>query len=270
MGVDRSRMPSLSRIAVHPIKSLDPLERERATVTAAGGLRGDRAYAVVTRDGEYVNGKRTPKVHRLRTDVDLDRDVVTIRIEGEADAHRFDLARDRAALDEWLSGYFGVPVSLEAADDVHLTDSSDPGPTLLADATLREVASWFPGIDPDQMRDRLRPNLVIEGVPAFWEDRLVAGGRRRLRIGDVTLRGRAPVPRCVVPTRDPRTGEEYPGFRETFVRRREATFPDWGDAEAFDTFFALMVSTHVPAGARDAELQVGDEVRLIEEPAEPR
>lgn len=49
------------------------------------------------------------------------------------------------------------------------------GPTLISTAMIREVASWFDGIDSRGLRLRLRANLEIEGVPAFWEERLFAG-----------------------------------------------------------------------------------------------
>ena len=257
-------MATLASIATYPIKSLDPASRDRVTLSADGGLDGDRVYALVDDDGGFVNGKRTPKVHRLRASLDREAGVLGLRIEGESTTHRFDLDRDREALHEFLADYFGIPVSLERRDGTNMTDSGDPGPTVVSAATLREAASWFPGIDASGMRLRLRPNLVVEGVPAFWEDRLVAGtgGSRRLRIRDVTLEGRAPVPRCVVPSRDPQTGEEYEGFRETFVRNREASFPDWADRAAFDHLFCLMVATHVPDAERGRTLRVGDAVAI--------
>lgn len=261
-------MATLASIATYPIKSLDPEPRERVTLSADGGLEGDRVYALVDDDGAFVNGKRTPKVHRLRATLDREAGVLDLRVEGESATRRFDLDRDRAALHDFLADYFGIPVSLERRDGTNMTDSSDPGPTVVSAATLREAASWFPGIDAGGMKLRLRPNLVVEGVPAFWEDRLVAGGGGdcRLRVGDVTLEGRAPVPRCVVPSRDPHTGEEYEGFRETFVRNREATFPDWADRAAFDHFFCLMVATHVPDAARGRTIRGGDAVWIEEAP----
>src|SRR6056297_1200241 len=74
--------PTLERIAVHPVKSLDPETRERVRLVDRGALAGDREYAMVaapadrphdresasvTGDGDYVNGKRTAAVHRLRS-----------------------------------------------------------------------------------------------------------------------------------------------------------------------------------------------------------
>lgn len=262
-------MARLARIAVHPIKALDPVDCEHVQITPVGGLAGDRVYAIVDSNGGYVNGKRTDAVHRLRADVDLDANRVSLESPGGV-PRSFDLDRDRDDLEAWFSEYFGTQVELEAGVGGSLTDSavygdgSKTGPTVISQRTLEAVASWFDGIDAEEMRLRLRPNLVLEDVPAFWEDRLVADGGRRFRIGDVTLEALNPVPRCVVPTRDPHTGEVYEGFQETFVEQRDATFPTWGDRDAFDTLFAVMVVARIPEDERDKSLQVGDGVRVVD------
>lgn len=262
-------MSQLSRISIHPIKGLDPESRSRVEITDVGGLSGDRQFAMVADDGGYVNGKRTAAVHQLRSNVDLETRTLTLRVEGDDDRHDFHLDRDRTDLETWLSAYFDVEVTIEEASGGEQTDGavygdgSKTGPTLIAHSTLHEVASWYEGIDANEIRRRLRPNLVIEGVEPFWEDRLVADGGRRIRIGDVVLEGVDPVPRCVVPTRHPRTGEPYEGFRETFVHRREDTLPDWVDRSAFDeNLYSLMASCRIPREERDGELVVGSAVRL--------
>ena len=62
--------PYLSRIAVHPIKSLEPVVCDRARIVANGGLEHDREYAMLDDEGRYVNGKRTADVHRIRSSFD--------------------------------------------------------------------------------------------------------------------------------------------------------------------------------------------------------
>ncbi len=49
-----------------------------------------------------------------------------------------------------------------------------PEPTVISTATLEAITTWFPGLNLDQIRIRLRTNLEIGGVPAFWEDQLFA------------------------------------------------------------------------------------------------
>lgn len=271
-------MATLSRIRVHPIKALDPEEPRTVGITEVGGLDGDRTYAIVDEEGDYVNGKRTAAVHRLRSSVDLDEGVVALDVEGAREAgvsgssmapERFDLDAEREALGEWLSEYFGLAVSVVAADGGGLTDTrifggGPPGVTVAGTATFGEVASWFPGLDVDSVRDRFRTNLEVGGVDAFWEDRLVADGPRRFRVGDVTFETLKPVPRCVVPTRDPATGEATAGFRERFVERREETLPEAADSTVFDHANVLTVLAHPVEADRGETIGIGDEVEVVD------
>lgn len=50
---------------------------------------------------------------------------------------------------------------------------------------------------------RFRPNLVVDGAPAWAEDDWVG---RSLRIGDLRFRAAGPCDRCVVTTTDQETG----------------------------------------------------------------
>lgn len=264
-------MATLSHIAVYPVKALDPVSLDSVGISDVGGLDNDRAYAMRDADGEYVNGKRTDAVHRIRSTVDLDEKCVTLRAEDEASGATFHLDEDRDAIESWLSEQVGIDVELDVGVGGSLTDGvvygaeSKTGPTLVSQATLAEVASWYDNIGPAGIRRRMRPNLVVEGVPAFWEDRLFSDGGRAVHIGDVALQGTRPIPRCVVPTRDQRTGETDDGFRETFVERRESTLPEWTDREALDgNFFTLTAGLQIPESERDGRLAVGDDIHLPE------
>jgi len=262
-------MSRLTDIAVYPIKALDPMRLDRVGITDVGGLEGDRTYGIVDRDGQYVHGKRTAAVHRLEGTVDPETGRVEIGTHDDGTVREYVLPDDREALEAWLTGYFDLPVALNAeqggaqTDGTLYTEESESGPTVVSRATLREVASWYEGITPAQARLRFRPNLVVDGVPAFWEDKLLADGGRRLDIGDVTVEGVMSVPRCAVPVRDPRTGEEYDGFRETFVRKRRETLPDWTTEQLLDgNLFSLTTLVRIPPAERSGTFQVGDPVGL--------
>lgn len=263
--MDDGTNPRLSRIMTYPIKSLDPAEREQGEVTERGALRGDREFAIRDRDGRYVNGKRTSDVHRLRTTFDEDLTEVTLAVEGTNEEQTFSLTGDREPLETRLSDYFGYGVTVDRDSEGGFPDDTvASGPTIVSTGTLREVASWFPGIDVDGVRHRLRANLEISGTEPFWEDRLYADreGCVAFQVGSVTFEGVNPCQRCVVPSRDPRTGEEYARFRAIFLERREATLPPWANEAWFDHYFRLMVNTRVPDSEWGSEIAVGDEVRI--------
>jgi len=104
----------------------------------------------------------------------------------------------------------------------------------------------------------------ISSVPAFWEDRFVGDDAPAFTVGGVRFEGVTPCGRCVVPQRDPATGEPTPAFRERFRRKREETFPDWADEDAFEQFYSLMLIAAVPPEDRGQPLGVGDPVELID------
>lgn len=261
-------MATLDRIRVHPVKSLDPADRQAVRISEAGGLAGDRALAIVDADGEYVNGKRTPAVHRLSAEVDPDGATVVLGGRDSDERQAFDLDRDRGALIDWLSAYFGFDVGLATGEGGELTDSrvlggGVAGATVVSTATLEAVASWFPDLSVGSLRRRFRANLEVAGVEPFWEDRFAAGDAAGLRIGDVEFRGVKPVSRCVVPTRDPDTGEPTPGFRERLTTKREETLPPWADRSWFDHYYALTALVH-PESAAGETIARGDPVRVLD------
>jgi len=260
-------MASLEHVRVHPIKSLDPVPVESATVVENGGLEWDRRYAIVDSDGNYVNGKGERRIHRVRSRFDLGRETVTLREHGSDDERTYDLEDDRAGVESWLSDFLGYSVELVRDDEGGFPDDTDAsGPTVISTATVETVASWFDGIGVEGMRRRLRANLEIAGVEAFWEDRLYdePGSTVPFEIGSVEFCGVNPCQRCVVPTRDPDTGDRTENFQRTFVERRRATLPGWAGEAWFDHYFRLMVNTRVPPDSWGAVLTVGDSVSLTD------
>jgi len=259
-------MAQIERLTVYPVKGLDGVDRETATVTPGGTLAHDREFALFDGDGEVLNGKRTDRVHDLDTDFDPATGELLVELDGQR--HRFALADDPAAASEWFSEVFGVDLHLERDRELGYVDRRDMGPSVVSTATLREAASWFDDVTVDGARRRLRANVEVSGVPAFWEDRFVGDDAPSFVVGDdsstTRFEGVTPCGRCVVPQRDPDTGEPTPEFREQFIERREATFPDWADPAAFDHYYTLMLIARVPETDREQGLAVGDDVRVVE------
>jgi uncharacterized protein YcbX len=257
-------MAHVSTLRIYPVKGLDGMAVDEVTVRDGGTLAHDREFALFDTDGEVINGRRTDQVHRVQTD--FDRSTRELAVETPAgESHRFDLGSDREQAEEWFSGFLGVPVSLERDPSLGYVDRRAMGPSVISTATLETVASWFDGMTVEGARRRLRANVEVGGVPAFWEDRLVGEVAPSFRAGGVRFDGVTPCGRCVVPERDPETGKAHPGFRERFVEKRRETFPDWADPEAFDHYYTLMVITRVPDGDRGRSLAVGDGIELLSE-----
>jgi uncharacterized protein len=255
----------LSRLLLYPIKALPAVPVDRVRVLPSGALEGDRRFALFDEQGLFLNGKREPRVHGLRVDLDLPTWSVVFTRDGVSSS-RWSLRQDRAALEAWLTRDFGRPVRLrENADAGFPDDTNAPGPTVISSATLDAVAGWFPGTDVAGMRARFRANLELNDVPPFWEDRLFGGPGQivRFQVGSVLLEGTNPCQRCVVPSRDALTGQAISGFSKRFSEQRRATLPSWAPAARFDHFYRLAVNTRPPAGFTGGEIAVGDPVTIL-------
>lgn len=257
-------MPQLAKIFVYPIKSLDSVELDQATLLPGGSLACDREFSLVDQQGKVVNAKRTPDIQRIRSTVDLAARTITVWLQDRDDQTTFHLDGDRPALEAWFGQVFGYAVQLK--QDLHMGFPDDiyaSGPTLVSTATLEAVAEWF-ALPVDAVRRRFRANLEISQVPAFWEDQLFAapGQARPFSIGAIAFNGSHPCQRCIVPTRDPFTGEPYAGFQKQFSERRRAHLPTWAPAEQFNHFYKLTVNTNVAAAEAGKALRLGDALQL--------
>ncbi len=99
------RRMGVGRIIIFPIKSLDEIPLESARFTAGGILEKDRVFAIYDIEGKVVNGKRTPRVHELRSAFDPEIREVQMWPNGQS-PQQFQL--DTPALEKWLSDFFDL------------------------------------------------------------------------------------------------------------------------------------------------------------------
>lgn len=262
-------MPHVENLRIYPIKGLDAVDVAAANITEAGTLRGDRAYAMVDPGtdtdtaafdtvGDTLNGKEIDRLHEITSA--FDPETASLTLSTAAETAQFDLSTERAAASEWLSEFIGRPIELRTREPPGFPDRTSLGPSVISTATLEEVASWFGGMTVDGARRRLRANIEIGGVPAFWEDRFL-DDTSAFEVDGVRFEDAEPCARCVVPSRDPDTGEPIERFAQRFAERREATLPEWAPKTAFDHFFAVMIITRVPDQSRGGTIRVGSKVQ---------
>ena len=258
--------PHVARLFIYPIKSLDRVECDRVTILKSGALKGDRTWAIVDLDGNFVNGKRHQKIHALRSQFDLTTNNLTLQVRGTNQPETFNLVESPSAVCDWLEKYFGFRVKIEQNLDLGFPDDTvSPGATIVSTATLETVAKWYPKLDTEDIRRRFRANIEIAGVPAFWEDRLFAKPdiEVKFQIGNVEFMGVNPCQRCVVVTRDPQTGIKYPKFQKTFVEKRKETLPEWTERSRFNHFFRLAVNTRLSPIEIGKTIHIGDLLNLL-------
>jgi len=267
----------LANIRLHPIKGLDPVSVPEARIGPNGGLDLDRVWVLFTVEGKWINGKRNPEIHHIRAEYDQRVSSVALRAENESaigDAVgrcapirpvqlAFPADLERAAT--WFSDYFGCTVIVRYLPEGAPDDGLAPGPTVVSTASLQSVCDLFPGMELNQVRERFRTTLEIDGVPAFWEDQLFGADENyvvRFRIGEVAFEGSNPCARCPVPPRNPRTGEELVGFQKRYSDMRRTRLPLKSPRERFDHFYRLATNTRVPSSEEGKVLRVGDAVLL--------
>lgn len=258
-------MACVERLRVYPVKGLEGTDVETAEVLSGGTVERDREFALFDSDGDVINGKRTDRVHDLDVDFALEQSELVVE-PADGESQQFDLKADREAAAEWFSSFFEADLTIRRDTSLGFVDRREMGPSVISTATIELVASWFDDMTPEGARRRLRANIEISGVPAFWEDRFVGSEAPEFEIDGVRFQGVTPCGRCVVPHRDPDTGEPIADFREQFIRNRRETFPDWADAEAFDHYYTLMIITRVREADRGRAISLGDEVDLIDRP----
>jgi uncharacterized protein YcbX len=273
-------MPQVSRITIYPIKSLPGCDLAEVAVLPSGALAGDRRWALVDLNGQFVNGKRCPAVHTIRAEYDLPAGVV--ELTGPIAADQFSLREDREAIAQWCTRALGLPCRLEESPERGFPDDTAAGgPTLVSVGTLREVASWFEGMTADEARRRFRVNLELDAAEAFWEDQVAREGRwPRFRIGETGWAGRTICQRCVVPSRDCASGAILRDFARRFAERREQTLPASSPRTAFDHFYRLSINLAplqngvfgpLSAGVkRERKLRCGDELVPLTQPTDSR
>ena len=108
-------LPTVSRLFIHPIKSLDRISVPEARLLPDGAFAHDRECALYDQDGHFVNGKRQSRVHLIQAEYNLVNFTVTLRGHEQPDAQTFHLLDERTKLEEWFSDFFGFPVTVEFA-----------------------------------------------------------------------------------------------------------------------------------------------------------
>ena len=255
-------MITLRRITVYPIKSLPGVRVNECRVLPSGALENDRRLALVDAEGNFVNGKRCPAIHRVRAEYDTH--VTRVKVQtGASPPQQFPLT-NHDGLARWLSGAVGVECRLvENAETGFPDDTESPGPTVIGETTLKTVAGWF-RLKPEEARRRFRANVELATHEPFWEDRLVGEVLPvEFTVGRTVWLGEKPCQRCAVPARDSLSGESTPAFQKSFADLRESELPDWAPRGRFNHYYRLAVNTRLAAGGGEV-LRVGDEVAVVE------
>jgi uncharacterized protein YcbX len=211
------RVPvTVSRLAIAPVKGMR-LHGTSEIRLGPYGVIGDREFLVIGEDGQLLLTSRNPGLVQIEPAWDRARGVLALRFPdghviqgtpepGAAAATRMYDGREipgwivPGPLSAALSGYLGREVRLFRREPAHIGHDDQPV-TLMSEASLNALAPEFSGTAPDLRRFRM--TLTITGTDAWAEH---GWGGQEISIGEAILRVIAPVPRCVITTRNPESG----------------------------------------------------------------
>lgn len=221
-------MPILSRLFVHPVKSMRGLQVSYSLVTATG-LAFDRQFMITDPQGMFITARQYPNLV-LFTPVLLPDGLMISAPEGESITVKF---RDFAGVhsptevwgnqftsliapepvNRWLSGYLKRDVQLRWVGDeptrrvkkhpeVPLSFADGFPYLLINEASMQDLQRRCPG---GVRIEQFRPNIVVSGAQAYAED-----SWQTIRIGEVIFDLVKPCSRCIFTTVSIEKGRKHP------------------------------------------------------------
>jgi hypothetical protein len=227
-------MPIRARVAalhIYPVKSCRGIELQDALL-GPRGFDGDREWMIVDRRGRFITQRTHPQLARIETSFDGHELVLRHAAHGSlvVPRHRplaseslrqVSVWKDSVAAHScgpeaatWLSACIGTQVELVQAGAATQREPAEPWrngvpapvnfpdgfPLLVCSSgSLADLNSRMPEAVP---MTRFRPNIVLDGLPAYAEDTLP-----ELDIGAVQLRLVKACTRCTTTIVDQETGE---------------------------------------------------------------
>jgi MOSC domain-containing protein len=231
---------TVSQLAIAPVKGMRVHGTSEIRL-GQHGITGDREFLVIGVDGKLLLTGRTPALLQIEPAWDRARGVLALRFPDgtvvqdtpEPGAPVATRTYDGREIPGWiipgplsaaLSGYLGREVHLFRRDPGQLGHDDEPV-TLMSDASLKALAPELGGTAPDPRRFRM--SIMITGTSAWAEH---GWGGQQIAIGEAVLRVIAPVPRCVVTTRNPDSGTTDARVLHALARLRgkdDITFGVW-------------------------------------------
>jgi uncharacterized protein len=233
---------TVSQLAVAPVKGMR-LHGTSEIQLGPHGVTGDREFLVIGENGKLLLTSRVPELLQIEPAWDRARDVLALRfpdgnvVQGTPEPGAPATTKTYngrkipgriipGPLSSALSGYLGREVHLFRREPEHLGHDDEPV-TLMSEASLQALAPEFNGTTPDPRRFRM--TITITGADAWAEH---GWGGREVCIGETIVRVLAPVPRCVITTRNPDSGATDARVLHALARLRgknDITFGVWCD-----------------------------------------
>lgn len=218
---------SVAAVYRYPVKGLTAEPLARVALTAGQTLPFDRAYAIENGPGPFdpAAPAHLPKIHfvmlmrneqlaRLRSRFDEASHTLTLTQGGQVAAQgRLDETAGRKTIEDFISRF--MPEALRGAPRVVVAPGhsfSDVKDKCLHVVNLESVRALETAMGKPVDPLCFRPNVVIEGIPAFSELDWIG---KTISVGGAGLQVFKRTQRCAATNVDPRTGErdlELPSY----------------------------------------------------------
>lgn len=223
-----AEMITLSKLYVHPIKSMRGLQLSQAQVLPSG-LAFDRALMVTETDGTFITARQNPQMVTFTpallpngialTGPDgesilvLWQDFLHLHQPTEVWGNHFSALVAPPQINDWLSRYFKRAVQLrwlgnelsrrvKHHPDIPLTFADGYPFLLINEASFQNLQRRA----PNAIRiEQFRPNIVVSGAKEFDEDSWLV-----IRIGEVIFDLVKPCSRCILTTVSTDRGRKHP------------------------------------------------------------
>jgi uncharacterized protein len=221
-------MVTIDQLNIYPLKSGRGISRASVRL-AATGLEWDRYWMITNAAGSFLSQRTHPKLACIvpeLSDTELTLRApgltpLTLPLEPRGESVSVQVWKDPCeglgqgeAANAWASAALGEPVRLVRVPNApkRMANPQFAGPTPMPvtfsdgfpilvcnRGSLEDLNTRMP--EPIPM-ERFRPNIVLEGLPPFAEDRIGS-----FQIGAVTLSLVKPCTRCIITSTDQRTGD---------------------------------------------------------------
>lgn len=218
----------IRELNIYPVKSARAIPKTSVRLGVTG-FEWDRHWMAASAAGVFMSQRTHPRLALIEPEIGADQitlrapslSALSLPLQPDGQTRSAEVWKDSiTALDqgdaaaEWLSQVLGTPARLLRLSPVldryanPAFAGANPAPLSFTDgfpilvcnvASLAHLNARMP--EPVAM-ERFRPNIVLDGLDPFAEDRVAA-----LQIGNVTLRLVKPCTRCIITSTDQRTGE---------------------------------------------------------------
>jgi len=257
----------ISKLRIYPIKSLSHIEVEEIEL-GMHSLKNDRLFAMVDKNGRFVNGKRTHLVNQLKVEYDLPNKTIRLSNKNEDETNTFELREGNEDLDNYLSNFFDIPLNLKQNNNGEFMDiPAESSLTVVSEASLRLLQKDLDRHSLENIRMRFRANVELVGVGAFWEEQLFGepGTGMLFKIGDVEMTGISPRARCNVPPQNPTSGEmDYHFVKDMISSRNNHPQSNEKILQYGRQSYFLTVNVYVAKSEAGKKLSLKNKIEILE------